>query len=379
MDDIINSTGQLSGMAGQSLRNWYTAYDCNPSDFSDLGKQLLCGDLDAIKALYDKSDPKSTFVDRLTALRETRIKLTVYSVIVGGAQRIKGNNLQHAALVSFLIDVGVPVDGTDVAGYTALQHATNSAICKLDLAELLVTRGGADMNHRNRYGCVPLMEPIMTGADASVKFLIRHGASLDIADNDGITPRSMLKNTGPRVLAAAIKNTMACAACKRSSAEGGGGLQLCSGCNSVLYCSKECQRADWKTHKLACRKKEEVVIRLSSGGTLVPRTEFYSMMHEDWQNGYKEKPAKEIDENKFTVKIQISLGDGGREPMLCYSRDKKVNGTIHYSENAEAYPNIDALVRTKGQLGAKAYFNAHFNSERKLVIDIGKVAVVEKW
>ncbi|KAF2496477.1 hypothetical protein BU16DRAFT_539008 [Lophium mytilinum] len=39
-----------------------------------------------------------------------------------------------------------------------------------------------------------------------------------------------------------------CPICKSSL-----GLRLCTGCSSVLYCSKECQRVDWKDHKDACR------------------------------------------------------------------------------------------------------------------------------
>jgi splicing suppressor protein 51 len=30
-------------------------------------------------------------------------------------------------------------------------------------------------------------------------------------------------------------------------------LQQCAGCKLTLYCSKECQKADWKTHKKECR------------------------------------------------------------------------------------------------------------------------------
>ncbi|PPQ79930.1 hypothetical protein CVT26_004159 [Gymnopilus dilepis] len=32
-------------------------------------------------------------------------------------------------------------------------------------------------------------------------------------------------------------------------------LRLCSGCHSKRYCSKECQKADWKEHKGPCRNK----------------------------------------------------------------------------------------------------------------------------
>ena len=31
-------------------------------------------------------------------------------------------------------------------------------------------------------------------------------------------------------------------------------LRKCSRCHTVLYCSKECQKEDWKTHKPACNR-----------------------------------------------------------------------------------------------------------------------------
>ena len=30
-------------------------------------------------------------------------------------------------------------------------------------------------------------------------------------------------------------------------------LQKCNSCHQVLYCSKDCQRRDWKRYKLACQ------------------------------------------------------------------------------------------------------------------------------
>ncbi|XP_046460960.1 vegetative incompatibility protein HET-E-1-like [Daphnia pulex] len=41
-----------------------------------------------------------------------------------------------------------------------------------------------------------------------------------------------------------------CAGCKKTFQN----LKLCARCNSVLYCSKECQRSHWPHHKLACNK-----------------------------------------------------------------------------------------------------------------------------
>ena len=47
--------------------------------------------------------------------------------------------------------------------------------------------------------------------------------------------------------------------CRRCCVEGGalGGLWLCSGCMRVRYCSKECQREDWKRHRGICRRVQQ--------------------------------------------------------------------------------------------------------------------------
>jgi hypothetical protein len=43
-----------------------------------------------------------------------------------------------------------------------------------------------------------------------------------------------------------------CANCGNTT----GPLSACSQCKQVFYCSKECQKSDWKSHKLNCRKIE---------------------------------------------------------------------------------------------------------------------------
>ncbi len=42
-----------------------------------------------------------------------------------------------------------------------------------------------------------------------------------------------------------------CNHCKKKSATG---LRRCSACKKVYYCSLDCQKADWKRHKKACKK-----------------------------------------------------------------------------------------------------------------------------
>ena len=47
-----------------------------------------------------------------------------------------------------------------------------------------------------------------------------------------------------------------CHACSATSSDGGkgqGGLLKCTRCKAVAYCGKECQRADWKKHRMECK------------------------------------------------------------------------------------------------------------------------------
>lgn len=37
-------------------------------------------------------------------------------------------------------------------------------------------------------------------------------------------------------------------------------MQICSACKSVHYCSKDCQKLDWKSHKTACFKLNQIFI-----------------------------------------------------------------------------------------------------------------------
>lgn len=44
-----------------------------------------------------------------------------------------------------------------------------------------------------------------------------------------------------------------CAACGKTKTEDGAGLLKCARCMEVKYCSRECQRSDWKAHKAVCK------------------------------------------------------------------------------------------------------------------------------
>ena len=46
-----------------------------------------------------------------------------------------------------------------------------------------------------------------------------------------------------------------CFNCSKSQAELPDPLKRCAKCQSEHYCSRECQKADWKVHKMVCGKE----------------------------------------------------------------------------------------------------------------------------
>lgn len=50
-----------------------------------------------------------------------------------------------------------------------------------------------------------------------------------------------------------LEKEKGCYVCNAKEAKSGGKLMICTGCRKVTYCSQECQKKDWKQHKIICK------------------------------------------------------------------------------------------------------------------------------
>lgn len=184
---------------------------------------------------------------------EGALRFGYATIVVSGKRGISRGPIpmQHAETLSYLLSHGCPSDVEDIAGLTALSHSTmHKASSPIDLARILLA-AGADVNHRDRYGQVPIMNAFMTENLPSIELLMEFGADLDIGDADGVIPRQFFVGAGPRIAATVSKwlrkrsgeegllAEKQCGNCRSSGPETS--LKLCSRCHSIKYCSTTCQ------------------------------------------------------------------------------------------------------------------------------------------
>mmetsp|Transcript_13680 Transcript_13680/g.32821 ORF Transcript_13680/g.32821 Transcript_13680/m.32821 type:complete len:403 (-) Transcript_13680:293-1501(-) len=57
-----------------------------------------------------------------------------------------------------------------------------------------------------------------------------------------------------------------CKTCGQGDATDGRKLSCCAQCGLIWYCSRECQLADWKSHKVSCKQQSKVKEEFAAGG-----------------------------------------------------------------------------------------------------------------
>lgn len=145
--------------------------------------------------------------------RDSPNKLPCYDILQVGAftELLRGGEIPEKYFVAaeWMIAQNISVEGTDVAGYTALQHSLSciSLVKSFRWSQMLLdanpTNKISAINHRNRYGATAMHEAVMSMRRPGetdlrgevLDWLLENHANCDIPDNDGTSARTTSKHT----------------------------------------------------------------------------------------------------------------------------------------------------------------------------------------
>ncbi|KAL5483598.1 hypothetical protein ACEPAI_8830 [Sanghuangporus weigelae] len=142
-------------------------------------------------------------------------------------------------------------------------------------------------------------------------------------------------------------------------------VSRCSACQSVAYCSKECQASHWKEHKKLCNPLSKGIWQTvpfslpeapeDSSMFIMNKNAMPSELTKQKMWNLNGSPPENVHgSTPFIVKIQVPvLGD--INGMMVYDRRRSFVGYIFREADPSAYARIDNLVRTKGLMGLKIY------------------------
>ncbi|KAI0788284.1 hypothetical protein C8Q74DRAFT_1367032 [Fomes fomentarius] len=277
LDDLLKTDDTLSGAESQRLRLHFSSARMIPPPWFDdsFGNAVYTGDLTTLKKLHadkltghlkasgNEEAARAATVKDIYEMRWNMTGMPIFDVILLSItfnSRLRPSLLQTACWL--IDDIGIPVDGRDLSGSTALHYAISSKR-KFDAeyAQILYEAGGS-VTDRNRCGSTPAHD-----------LILEHGGNLDVKDTDGVTPREAVDVTRQH---AARDFTMEmwrvvddedrrrerlageiCAFCGCPPRDGVGLIE-CAKCQSVRYCSAplDCQKTDWPHHEPLCKTAE---------------------------------------------------------------------------------------------------------------------------
>ncbi|KAF9791862.1 hypothetical protein BJ322DRAFT_1148650 [Thelephora terrestris] len=402
---ILAKPGFIAGADALELRNLLADLTWILLQTPDkLGGMCLSGDLvGALEMLTARSGrPDPTW--RPQPLGHTYVDLLVIGY-TGRGELLDEQKENYVKLLNILLSTGVPIDSTDFSGKTALHHAAKASKT-VDLIKVLL-KYKFNVDSQDRFGASPLLIAVQEDAIDVIPVLLDAGASLDVTDAEGSSPRSAYL-TRPAKVSNVVKNWLVrhkgkgaalerdrCSKCGTSSAS----MKRCSRCRSQLYCSPGCQSellwakaivfhsplfrlaeaADWKEHKANCQpfdKEENLLVvkptytfgdlEFVSTVSTVPSS--FGLTRGPNPSGKLEANVR--DGRNMVIKIQLPLGNTGG--MLVYNRKRNFECILDYDENPAAYTRLVERIKAKGILGLKAYFPAELRSKDELAINVAE-------
>ncbi|KAI0041539.1 hypothetical protein FA95DRAFT_1501350, partial [Auriscalpium vulgare] len=173
--------------------------------------------------------------------------------------------------------------------------------------------------------------------------------------------------------------TRECAACNKTQ----GSLKQCSRCHSVLYCSSECQKSHWRTHKPSCHAfSADNTVTLTpiylKNASLLPTASMTRVLtgHQSTAPSAREMLGSNqlgAYPKSVVVKIQVPMGNA---PFLIYTKRRDFVCHTARQANPAAYDRVAELVKAKGAGGMggwKGYFAAELKSADELVVKVSEL------
>jgi len=165
---------------------------------------------------------------------------------------------EFADIVDALLKSGANVDCQDPRGYTPLLMAGTEGYTGV-VKQLI--EGGADVNHRaHSDNTTAIFHCANKDRVEVVRILLDHGADqMSTQFEDNMTIAIYARKEGRvkmanlldsyHTVAPELRNKL----CHLCYVYHDGQMKRCTRCKKVWYCSQECQKTDWGTHKISCK------------------------------------------------------------------------------------------------------------------------------